>query len=194
MAWDSPVRDLSGKFQFTMIEDYTLEIFTPPCDPGADRFSVRAQLPVDISEVLPYLNASLRGALYYPEAKCLTWKKDGHTIAFHPYEIDISNVEERKIAEEEIAKLVALVNRTWERRAELTPEFGTRPRLTPMAVFNLLPKTNCRECGEQTCYSFALKLTASLVKITDCPPLFTPEFSEKLAALQSLVSDSLGEG
>lgn len=63
-----------------LIEDYEVDVFTPPCEPGAERFSAVAKLTVDISEVLPYLNATLRGAVYLPEANALTWKKGGHNI------------------------------------------------------------------------------------------------------------------
>ena len=54
-----------------LIEKYDLEVFTPPCEPGAERFAARARLLVDISEVLPYLNATLRGAVYYHEGSGL---------------------------------------------------------------------------------------------------------------------------
>jgi hypothetical protein len=53
-----------------LIEKYDLEVFTPPCDPGAERYAARARLTVDISEVLPYLNATLRGAFYHPGNQC----------------------------------------------------------------------------------------------------------------------------
>ncbi len=49
-----------------LLENYDVEIFTPPCDSGAERCAARAHLTTDISEVLPYLNATLRGAIYYP--------------------------------------------------------------------------------------------------------------------------------
>ena len=65
-----------------LIEKYDLEIFTPPCDPGAERYSARARLIVDISETLPYLNATLRGAIYHPSASALTWKKAGTMSPF----------------------------------------------------------------------------------------------------------------
>jgi hypothetical protein len=45
-----------------LIEKYDLNVFTPPCEQGAKRFSEVAHLTVDISQVLPYLNAALRGA------------------------------------------------------------------------------------------------------------------------------------
>lgn len=173
-----------------LIEKYDVEVFTPPCEPGAERYAARARLTVDISEVLPYLNATLRGAVYLPEAKALTWKKGGHNIAFHAYEIATSNVEDRDGAEKELRGLIDLVNRTWERRAEITPDHTTRQRPTPMAIYKLLPNTNCKKCGEPTCYSFALKLTASQKKLADCPPLFEPQYAEKRAALEAIIIEA----
>jgi ArsR family metal-binding transcriptional regulator len=141
-----------------LIDTYDLEVFTPPCDPGAERYAAKAHLFVDISEVLPYLNATLRGAIYLPEAQALTWKKGGHNIAFHAYEIATSNVEDREGAEKELQGLIDLVNRTWERRAEIAPDITTRQRPTPMAIYKLLPNTNCKQCGEATCMAFAAVL------------------------------------
>jgi ArsR family metal-binding transcriptional regulator len=173
-----------------LIEKYDVEVFTPSCEPGAERYAAKARLIADISEVLPYFNATLRGALYLPEAKALTWKKGGHNIAFHDYEIATSNVEDREGAEKELRGLIDLVNRTWERRAEITPDTTTRQRPAPMAIYKLLPNTNCKQCGEPTCYSFALKLAVSQKKLADCPPLSEPQYAEKLAALQEIVIEA----
>ena len=173
-----------------LIETYDLEVFTPPCDPGAERYAARARLTVDISDILPYLNATLRGAIYLPEARALTWKKGGHNIAFHAYELATSNVEDRAGAEKELKGLIDLVNRTWERRAEITPDTSTRQRPTPMAIYKLLPNTNCKQCGEPTCYSFALKLTASQKKLADCSPLSEAQYAEKRAALGEIVIEA----
>ena len=173
-----------------LIEHYDLDIFTPPCEPGAERYAATARLTADISEVLPYLNATLRGAIYHRAANALTWKKGGHNIAFHAYEIATSNVEDRNAAGEELDGLVKLVNRTWERRAEITPDYETHQRPAPMAVFKLLPQTNCKRCGEPTCFTFALKLAASQKKIADCPPLAEPQHAERLAALQAIVIEA----
>lgn len=173
-----------------LIEKCDLEIFTPPCDPGAERFAARAHLTVDISKVLPYLNATLRGAVYLPEASALTWKKGGHNIAFHAYEIATSNVEDRDEAEKELKGLIDLVNRTWERRTEIIPDTTTRQRPTLMSIYKLLPYTNCRQCGELTCYSFALKLSVSQKKLADCPPLFEPQYTEKRIALEEIIIDA----
>lgn len=170
-----------------LIEHYDLEIFTPPCEPGAERFSAKALLLADISEVLPYLNATLRGAVYTQAAAALTWKKGGHNIAFHAYEIATSNVEDRDAAIAELEGLVDLVNRTWERRGEITPDYATRQRPTAMSLYKLLPATNCRRCGQPTCWNFALKLVASQVELAACPPLAEPAYAERRAALTALL-------
>ena len=172
-----------------LIENYDLEVFTPPCDPGAERYAARARLTVDISGVLPYLNAILRGAFYFPGAKALTWKSGGHNNAFHAYEVATSNVEDREGAEQGIKALIDLVNRTWERRAEITPDHSARQRPTPMAIYKLLPNTNCKGCGEPTCYSFALKLAASQKELADCPQLVESQFADKMTALQEMLID-----
>jgi ArsR family metal-binding transcriptional regulator len=173
-----------------LIDQYDVEVFTPPCEPGAERYSALARLMVDISEVLPYLNGTLRGAVYHKAANALTWKKGGHNIAFHAYEIATSNVEDRDAAESQLKGLIDLVNRTWERRAELTPDYETHQRPAPMALYQLLPQTNCKQCGEPTCYTFAIKLAAAQVKLTDCPPLSEPQYADKLTALKAIVIEA----
>ncbi len=173
-----------------LIEDFKLEVFTPDCDPGAERYSAVARLAADISAVLPYLNATLRGALYYHAAQALTWKKAGHAVAFHAHEIATSNVEDIEAARREIEGLIELVNRTWARRAEITPDTTTRQRPTPMAVYKLLPRTNCKACGEATCYNFALKLTAAKRAIGDCPALAEHEWAAQRSALEGILIDA----
>jgi ArsR family metal-binding transcriptional regulator len=173
-----------------LIEQYDVDVFTPPCEPGAERYSAIARLTSDISEVLPLLNATLRGAVYHRTANALTWKKGGHNLAFHAYQIATSNVEDRQAAEKELKGLIELVNRTWERRAEIAPDYETHQRPTPMAIYKLLPQTNCKQCGEPTCYTFAIKLAAAQVKLSGCPPLFEPQYERNLAGLEGIVIDA----
>jgi acetyl-CoA decarbonylase/synthase complex subunit gamma len=41
--------------------------------------------------------------------------------------------------------------------------------LTGLQIQKLLPKTNCKECGVNTCLAFAMKLAARKAEIADCP-------------------------
>ncbi len=171
-----------------LVDDYVLTVFTPPCSPESVTYTATAALTADLTAVLPYLNAVLRGAVYQPAAPALTWRHGRHYIALHPHEIAASNIEDRDGARREMESLIQLINTTWERRAEITPDAATYQRPTPLAVFRLLPGTNCRQCGAQTCFNFALKLTAGQAAPEDCPPLADAEHAEKAAAVRTLLS------
>jgi ArsR family metal-binding transcriptional regulator len=160
-----------------------LEVFTPPCDPGAERYSAVAHLSISIADVLPYLNAILAGANYMPSANALTWKRAGHLVAFHADRVAVSNVIDREEAINELDRMIDLVNRTWDRRSEITPNYQAQKRPSPMAVYQLLPQTNCHECGEATCMGFAFGLIQGNHTLEECPALT----AEQLAALVLLL-------
>jgi acetyl-CoA decarbonylase/synthase complex subunit gamma len=41
--------------------------------------------------------------------------------------------------------------------------------LTGLQIQKLLPKTNCKECGSNTCLAFAMKLAAKKAELSQCP-------------------------
>ena len=49
-----------------LIETYDLEVFTPPYEPGAERFAAKDHLKVDISEVLPISTPPCAAAAFTP--------------------------------------------------------------------------------------------------------------------------------
>jgi acetyl-CoA decarbonylase/synthase complex subunit gamma len=53
--------------------------------------------------------------------------------------------------------------------------------LSGLEIYKLLPKTNCKECGQPTCLAFAMKLAAKQADISACP--YVSE--EAKAALES---------
>jgi ArsR family metal-binding transcriptional regulator len=170
-----------------LIESYRLEVFTPPCSPGDERFSAIADLPADIREALPFLNGTLHNAAYSRAAHALSWRKGSHYVVFHPKRIAISNVVDRQAAIDELDGLVQLVNRTWEQRAGIAPNYEEQARPTAMALFKLLPATNCRQCGQPTCWNFALRLATSQATPDQCPPLAEPTFAGRLVQLRELL-------
>ena len=170
-----------------LLQTYHLDLFSPPCEPGAERWSAIAALDDDIGDALPYLNATMKTAIYNHGARALTWRMGGHTIAVRPREIAISNLLDQNSAATEMKRVVDLINRTWERRAEIAPSIEMRQRLKPMDVYKLLPATNCKECGQPTCFTFALKLTAGEVEAEQCAPLFTDAYRERCEKLLTLL-------
>ena len=171
-----------------LIAAYELEVFTPPCHPGAERLTAVAHLPIDICEVLAYLNATLNGAVLTAAGHSLLWKQDGHSVAFHSDRIAVGNMEDREAAIKELDAMIALVNHTWERRGEITPNHEAFERPTAMSLYKLLPGTNCRQCGQPTCWNFALRLASSQAEVAACRPLSEPANAERRARLEALVA------
>jgi ArsR family metal-binding transcriptional regulator len=56
----------------------------------------------------------------------------------------------------------------------------------PMEIYKYLPQTNCGECGEQSCYSFAIKLMGGEVSLDLCTPLKDERYRQNLEHLQVL--------
>ncbi len=52
--------------------------------------------------------------------------------------------------------------------------------LTGIQIFKLLPKKNCKECGEPTCLAFAMKLAQGKAELSKCPYV-SEEAKAKLA-------------
>jgi ArsR family metal-binding transcriptional regulator len=71
-----------------------------------------------------------------------------------------------------------LCNDTWRRRGEITPCYERRKLLTPLDRYWLLPRLNCKECGEATCMAFAVALLLGNRWVSECPHLQEGPFVE----------------
>jgi ArsR family metal-binding transcriptional regulator len=60
-----------------------------------------------------------------------------------------------------------------------------------MDVYKLLPRTNCKACGEVSCFVFANKLVAGYVRLRDCPVLSEPQYAEQQAHLADRLEDEM---
>jgi ArsR family metal-binding transcriptional regulator len=172
-----------------LIEFYELEITVSGHSAEHFEFEAIARLPVDISAALAYLNATLPEAVYFRDDAVLSWRHEGSKIGFWTDRIAVDDLESREQAEQKMQYLVTLVNQTWKRRKEITPDETRHQRVQPLAVFKLLPATNCRKCGESSCFTFALKVASGQKRLKACLPLFSdPDLAERRERLEALVS------
>ncbi len=118
-----------------------------------------------------------------------SWRKDDHKIAFWPDRIAVDQLESREQAKVVMEELVKLVNDVWEGRGQIVPESTSRENLQPLELYRLLPRTNCKKCGEASCFNFALKLAAGQIELEKCEPLFVEvEYREQRAQIESLLA------
>jgi len=159
-----------------LIQSFDIKLSTPDCSPGADWYRAVVHLPDDITPVLPYLNAQLKDADYDHRAKVLLWMSDNRRYAFRPSEIAVVPVESREEAQKLVHEIISTVNDIWIRRNEIEPNFeGKKPPPPVLAIYKILPKTNCRECGF-TCMAFAHALRVDPAKLSLCPYLSEQDY------------------
>ena len=65
--------------------------------------------------------------------------------------------------------------------------------LSPIDAYKLLPRTNCKECGEANCMAFAAKLVNREIILEDCPPLLEKEHEEKYKKLKEMLAPVIKE-
>jgi len=172
-----------------LIETYNLEIEVSKHTADEFEYEAIAKLPVDIRQVLPYLNSKLGNGTYLPDVPAFSWRKDEHKIAFWPDRIAVDHLDSRENAQTLIEELVQLVNNVWDERDRIVPESTSRENLQPLELYRLLPRTNCKKCGEASCFNFALKLAAGQIELEKCEPLVAEvEYREQRAQIGSLLA------
>lgn len=101
-------------------------IYASPCSAAANRVRAVGRLSSDISAVLPYLNAVLEDAVYDRAYSSLTFKTNGRQIILRPTEVNISYAESTTEALKIAEWLKLLINDTWARRSQITPDFSRK--------------------------------------------------------------------
>ena len=63
-----------------IIKNFPYRLFPPDSNPSSQKLNTIPELAEDMGEKFPYLNGLIKGCVYNPEAKILSFKKDGHLI------------------------------------------------------------------------------------------------------------------
>jgi ArsR family metal-binding transcriptional regulator len=172
------------------LNEYQLRIVLPECNFSAETVNAIVTFSEDLSEVLPYLNTELKGFQYSDEEKILTVKRKGHLITFRPRQIAITKLEDENEARVVMEELKEIVNETYKNRDKIEPDYTIAKELKSSDILKLLPGTNCKECGERTCFAFSYKLIKHETEISKCAPLFSGGYAEKRKALLELLHAS----
>lgn len=159
-----------------------------PCLAEPGKIIVIGRPTRTLEVVLPYL-ASLPGVIgFNPEAGTLTFRREQGFITLYPdrvYITKVANIDEGLVL---LSALVDAINATWAHRDELTAVRTARRAPRMLDVWSLLPRTNCKQCGEATCMAFAAGLLQSKHTLAECIPLADDAaFASQRAALEAIL-------
>jgi acetyl-CoA decarbonylase/synthase complex subunit gamma len=77
-------------------------------------------------------------------------------------------------------------------KGEVKAKVGVK-ELSPIDVYKLLPRTNCKECGEENCMAFATKVVNREVPIEKCAPLLKKEHEKAYKQLKEILKPAVKE-
>lgn len=166
--------------------------YVAPCMADEKKIRLIAYFNRDITEVLPYLNAVIKGASYNKGASTLTFAKERRLINLYDIKITIAKADDIIDAWYILDEVKALINKTHENRSDIKPSYEEKVKVTALQIYGWLPKTNCRACGEATCLAFAVRFLQGEHKLLNCTPLSTEsKFIENKKIMQEM-AEALG--
>ncbi len=164
-----------------------------PCAVEADGIRFLAQADRTLNEVLPVLFLVFPNATYSEKIGFLSYKTQERIVSIFPNgKISMTHVKDKEMA----IKLVEELRKTLNRANIYLKTHGSPEKtlaeqkraLSAKMLFEILPKTNCKECGEQGCFVFATKLLLAEKRPEDCKPLTLDEKAETRHQLERMLS------
>jgi ArsR family metal-binding transcriptional regulator len=161
-----------------LLKGYKFEIFNPTCNSYFQSVHCIAYLDEDVGEALPYLNAVLGGDTYIKDPPSVTFKLHGKLVTVHSRKIAINALKDETEARNILEWLKKEINEAWENRGAIVAKFEGAAKPHPLMIYKLLPRTNCRDCGQPSCMAFAVLAASGAKSAGDCPSIKNTELSK----------------
>jgi ArsR family metal-binding transcriptional regulator len=157
-----------------------------PCIADSSKFRVIARFSPPLGGSLKVLEPLFPRARYSERIGALIIQRGNILITIY----STGNVTMTMIGGEAEAKQIAEGLRNTINEAitkGVTPVPREKVKVDHMEIYDYLPKTNCQVCGEQSCYSFAIRLVASEASLGKCTPLTEEKYATNLEHLRTLL-------
>ncbi len=163
-----------------------------PCIADSEKLRVTGRVNVSFStEIMPYVAHLIPNSGYNKKLGWISYKKGVKIITIHSdgY-VAMTHVKDKPEALQILKEIEEVVEEAHLKRDQIDlSKPRERVSISPMEIYSYLPKTNCKECGEQTCMAFTVKLLNGEIDIKACKPLFREEkYAGIREALQGLLT------
>jgi ArsR family metal-binding transcriptional regulator len=163
-----------------------------PCLLEPRKLQISAYASRSLNEILPILYLALPHSNYSKAFGSVTFLFKGRLVTIYSSgKINLGCVAREEIAIELLKELKNLLNKAFEYyNSHGQPDqklIEKKGKVTPLEIYKHLPKTNCKECGEQGCFPFAVKLANGERTLQECPQLRLPENSGSREELEGML-------
>jgi len=139
------------------------DIDISPCIADPDRIKYMTKVNRNLSDILPTLYLSLPNSRLTKNPPTL-----GFTVKQHNFmlgekgDLAVTYVKDKEEIKYINEKIIELINKgikyNISTNMNLDQMVEKKRKLTPMTLYESFPKTNCKECGEETCFNYVAKI------------------------------------
>jgi ArsR family metal-binding transcriptional regulator len=158
-----------------------------PCIADSSKFRVIANIAPPLGGALKVLEPIFPRGRYSDRINALIMQKsEVITTVYGNGKVTMTMIKSEGEAREALENLRSAINEAIAKGISPVPR--EKIRVEPMEIYKYLPQTNCGKCGEQGCYTFAIKLMGGEVTLDSCTPLKEPEYITNQEQLQVLTA------
>ncbi len=156
-----------------------------PCIADPSKFRVIADMSPPLGGILKIIEPLFTRSRYLDRTGSLIIQKEEIIITIYSTgKVGMGMIKNENEAREVLENLKTTINEAIKRG--VTPSSQEKIKVELMEIYKYLPQTNCGKCGEQGCYSFAIRLMAREVSLEGCTSLKEPRYATNKEYLQVL--------
>jgi ArsR family metal-binding transcriptional regulator len=167
--------DLLLKGLLLSIEDYQV-MDVSPCIADNTRIKFIGRMNRKLRELLPVLYLSTPNSKLTKVPIILSFTVEQHNFMIGENgDFAVTFVKDEPEMGFIVEKVIELINRgikfSLSNKRDLGRLVEEKKRLNPMSLYGLFPGTDCRECGEKSCFNYAAKVFTGEISHHRCPHL-----------------------
>jgi ArsR family metal-binding transcriptional regulator len=175
-------KDLSGTKSIEVVEIRQLL----PCIADPNKYRVIARMDPPLEGALKVLEPLFPRARYSEKLGILIIQRGNILItAYSTGNITMTMITGDDEAGQILEDIKNTINSAIEKG--ITPVKLEKVKVDHSHIYKYLPKTNCHICGEQSCYSFAIRLVGKETTLDKCTPLLEQKYAVNLEHLRALM-------
>jgi ArsR family metal-binding transcriptional regulator len=158
-----------------------------PCIADQTKFRIIARFDPPLDGALKLLEPLFPRARYSEKIGALIVQKGNILITIYATgNVTMTMIKSESEAREMLEDLQKTINDAIA--GGITPVPREKVRVDHAEIYKYLPRTNCQICGEQSCYSFAIRLVGGDTSLDKCTPLLEARYATNLEHLRALLA------
>ena len=157
-----------------------------PCIADTSKFRIIARVSPPLGSALKLLEPIFPRARYSEKIGALIIQKGNILITIYGLgNITMTMIKSEQEASDQLDELKKAINDAIAKG--VTPVPREKIKVDHSEIYQYLPKTDCRICGDQSCYSFAIRLVGRETTLDKCTPLLDAKYATNMEHLRAML-------